>query len=607
MAADKRRHRPSGAGEREAGESEAVLEPVGENASRKEIADAAAAIVRAVTELKDEDGRLVHKEFVRLPSRKLYPDYYQTIAEPISLAEIREKIKRQKYEDVAAAAADFALMCTNAKTYNQEESLVYIDAEAIEGRVAEVVAQLTAVRDPTAERNAAMAEIVDELTKLKTSARGRYYAELFMVEPDRKLYKHYYKIIKHPMAFGTVSARIEEGRYESWAEFEADVNLIFSNAFTFNEEQSDIYEDAQFLERNFRERLEERRAALPDTGAAPVKLRLSVKDDKPEDAAPRIKLSLGGRAEDEDEDERARRKRNKKRGRKDSEPVESPAPVEREEDRGPKRIRISTRAVSEPVADEDEDEDEDEPTPAPEPPASPARRGRPPLDAASPARATRGASVRIDAPVDSAADVLQQAGMAVPPPAVPKPPTDGATPPKPAEEARLRPDGKTVADALMTMFSISSAPRIPFAQPYSITFPPHKTDVFQSYTITLPATHNVVTISPTLSTSLLVRNYNLYMTLNGRRLSPSITAATNGMRRSMLGTDPNEPVPPRSYYDVTLGPGMNMIECMVHAAAPFGSGAPVPPLQPPQPGTPTPTPNDGSERERIVVWVLVQR
>lgn len=68
-----------------------------------------------------------------------------------------------------------------------------------------------------------------------------------MVEPDRKEYKHYYKVIKHPMAFVTVSENIAEGNYKAWQDFEDAVSLIFSNAFTFNEEESQIYEDAQSL------------------------------------------------------------------------------------------------------------------------------------------------------------------------------------------------------------------------------------------------------------------------------------------------------------------------------------------------------------------------
>jgi ATP-dependent helicase STH1/SNF2 len=61
-----------------------------------------------------------------------YPDYYQLIKQPIALSHIRKRTNANSYKTVAAYRADWKLMFDNARTYNQEGSWVYIDAEEME-------------------------------------------------------------------------------------------------------------------------------------------------------------------------------------------------------------------------------------------------------------------------------------------------------------------------------------------------------------------------------------------------------------------------------------------------------------------------------------------
>lgn len=49
------------------------------------------------------------------------------------------------------------------------------------------------------------------------------------------------------MRWLTEQRNVQRGVYKSWAEFEADVELVWSNAFTFNEDGSQVYEDAKKL------------------------------------------------------------------------------------------------------------------------------------------------------------------------------------------------------------------------------------------------------------------------------------------------------------------------------------------------------------------------
>lgn len=44
----------------------------------------------------------------------------------------------------------------------------------------------------------------------------------------------YLDVIKKPMDLGTIESNLKKGRYRSGAEFEADVNLVWSNCFKYN-------------------------------------------------------------------------------------------------------------------------------------------------------------------------------------------------------------------------------------------------------------------------------------------------------------------------------------------------------------------------------------
>lgn len=61
-----------------------------------------------------------------------YPDYYQLIKQPIALSQIRKRSQGNYYKDVNQYKADWKLMFNNARTYNQEGSWVYNDAEEME-------------------------------------------------------------------------------------------------------------------------------------------------------------------------------------------------------------------------------------------------------------------------------------------------------------------------------------------------------------------------------------------------------------------------------------------------------------------------------------------
>lgn len=74
----------------------------------------------------------VSEVFIKLPSRKLYPDYYQIISHAVSINQVRKAVTQEKFDSFEAFIKELRIMCTNAKTYNEEGSWVYDDATVIE-------------------------------------------------------------------------------------------------------------------------------------------------------------------------------------------------------------------------------------------------------------------------------------------------------------------------------------------------------------------------------------------------------------------------------------------------------------------------------------------
>lgn len=79
----------------------------------------------------------------------------------------------------------------------------------------------------------------------------RYRHEIFIELPSKQLYPDYYKIIKQPMAMKIIEDRINSKYYASADQFKRDFYLIFTNAMTYNAEDSFVYEDAVELKKVF--------------------------------------------------------------------------------------------------------------------------------------------------------------------------------------------------------------------------------------------------------------------------------------------------------------------------------------------------------------------
>lgn len=82
-------------------------------------------LLESVTSLTSNTGVALSEPFLRLPSKRFYPDYYKEIKNPISLTQIRRKVRGKAYGTVSEVAGDMNIMFENAKKYNVPTSKLY--------------------------------------------------------------------------------------------------------------------------------------------------------------------------------------------------------------------------------------------------------------------------------------------------------------------------------------------------------------------------------------------------------------------------------------------------------------------------------------------------
>lgn len=87
--------------------------------------------VAVMTATDPADGRALHTEFQLLPSKRLYPDYYDVIEHPIDLKLIATKIQTQAYLTLVDMERDLLQMVKNACAFNEPGSQIYKDAKTL--------------------------------------------------------------------------------------------------------------------------------------------------------------------------------------------------------------------------------------------------------------------------------------------------------------------------------------------------------------------------------------------------------------------------------------------------------------------------------------------
>ncbi|KAI6783351.1 Protein polybromo-like protein [Emericellopsis cladophorae] len=375
----------------------------------------------------------------------------------------------------------------------------------------------------------AQEKIVEEGLRHSTEDYDGPYFEPFINLPPRSL-KDYYSMIKEPMCLKKLQKLVRgvQGRNDvtgvtelkSWAQFEEKAKLLWTNAYYYNEDGSDIFVLAQELETFLKKEIKEAKAHASEPSQPKIKLKVGNQQSEPPSNR-KITLNVGN-----------------SRGVSTDSPVPnataSPAPVPEVNGTGQVQPSLAvpekTRSVS--VA-----------APSPSPSVAPTSKGeetrvspsvRPP--SATPAYATPGPP------------------RPGPHPPVPAQPQFQPLPAPPMEQKRLRLPGKGQADALISqmrlLFHRSSG-----GEPTATTVMPDRKEMQQSATVNLPADSNRMTMTITLPELLQERHYSLWAMFDRHNLKCSTPY------------DPQQAYGDR-VFEAMLHQGLNVIEVHLIAAIP---------------------------------------
>ncbi|KAJ6520143.1 RSC complex protein [Mycena sanguinolenta] len=214
---------------------------------------------QTIKDAVNKEGRILSVDFVRKPSKKLYPDYYTIIQHPIALEDIKKQLESNLYPTLEAVRQDFELCFENAKNYNMKDSGIWRDAKdllKLTNKTYHKMVPSEEEGEPTGKKPSLHRLAKTRLTKIiaKTDENtGRILSEIFMELPDKKLWPSYYQLIKQPRCLGNIMGRVKRKEYLTMVDFADEVELVFSNAMEFNQDHTQVWEDALALQTMFRE------------------------------------------------------------------------------------------------------------------------------------------------------------------------------------------------------------------------------------------------------------------------------------------------------------------------------------------------------------------
>nr|XP_029537665.1 protein polybromo-1-like isoform X2 [Oncorhynchus nerka] len=259
-------------------------------------------LYEAVRGGRNSQGQLLSEPFLQVPSRKEYPDYYQQIKQPIALQQIREKMKNGEYQSVEQMDSDLTLMFENAKRYNVPNSAIFKralrlqqvllmkkrellrrgDEEDQDSILSSDTGTGSATKKKSHKKNVKknrMKALYAAVTEAREAGTNRRLCDLFMVKPSKKDYADYYKVILEPMDLKTMEHNIRSERYATEEALMDDMRLMFRNARHYNEEGSQVYDDADILEKIVKDKRKELGASpeggTDNLGSPKLKLRKS--------------------------------------------------------------------------------------------------------------------------------------------------------------------------------------------------------------------------------------------------------------------------------------------------------------------------------------------
>lgn len=229
--------------------------------------------VNLVLELQDDATQeKLAIPFIKLPSKKLYPDYYQIIQSPISISDIQKKIHRSEYATPADFVQDFQLLLDNAAIYNDPESWIVSSARKIVDFVEAQVAQYESgpkslklkLKNVAEDSELTYDKLLEVCSQVIRDIMNHQFPEGVLAAPfiedvDTDTYPDYLDFVATPTSFSNVLDQIERKKLFSpkasisdnlQAFYDATVQ-IFTNAQQYNDPSSDIHQDSIKLHEYF--------------------------------------------------------------------------------------------------------------------------------------------------------------------------------------------------------------------------------------------------------------------------------------------------------------------------------------------------------------------
>ncbi|XP_078487120.1 protein polybromo-1 isoform X1 [Ciona intestinalis] len=245
-----------------------------------------------IVNYRNNIGHTIADPFCRLPNKRFYPTYYEEIDNPISLKMIRKKLQAKKYDSCHELAKDFELLFSNAMKFNVANSLIHKDAVTLKSFMETKVQEYATKEEENTDESSESEEeeedkIKKETPKHDTSASekgevstkkrkrrkkrgetlhgrmrllyetvldaetddGREMILLFLEKPSRKDYPDYYKLVVDPIDMRMIEKKIRQEKYGGIQYLLDDFHLMFNNARQYNEPGSQVYLDADTLEK----------------------------------------------------------------------------------------------------------------------------------------------------------------------------------------------------------------------------------------------------------------------------------------------------------------------------------------------------------------------
>ncbi|KAF8492788.1 RSC complex protein [Russula emetica] len=250
-----------------------------EPANLKQVKEQGLMLWQTVKDAVDKDGRSLSVDFLRLPNKRTYPDYYTVIKKPIALDKIKSQLDAGQYPSLIAVKNDLEQCFRNAKRYNLKDSQIFNDAKLLHKLTVNEYVNMTGDTkggtegheddppqddghdsgfkdgfDDEGKRKRVMNRLLtgrlDKLVAKKDDA-GNVLSNDFMELPNKKIWAIYYKTIPRPMSFEKIYKHLKRKEYSNVAQFAQDVELVFSNAMQFNEDHTPLWEAARQLKEYF--------------------------------------------------------------------------------------------------------------------------------------------------------------------------------------------------------------------------------------------------------------------------------------------------------------------------------------------------------------------